>query len=406
MKNHTLILVLFLIQPVLIFGQCPDDERIIKKLADGIVERTDNKFVHKKTKIVLDELNPDVSICDIKLSSPYTDWKYWNGVLNIGLLKYAEFSGDNTYKEKVIKNYEFALKQKEFFSINYPKGANRWHHPFGLFTRIDELDDCGAMGAGLIEVYKEKPNKNYEEYIYQAADHMMNKQHRLDDGTVVRAFPRQYTLWADDLYMSIVFLSRMGSLTGEHKYFDDAAKQVINFTKYIFNQQNQLYYHCYYSKDKRNGVAHWGRSNGWVMFAQTELLERLPDNHPQRDTLISILEQQIIGVSRYQAASGLWHQLLDKEDSYLEASVTAMFTYAIAKGINNGWVDKRYSSIVKNAWKGIKTRINEKGKVEGICAGTGIDESLSYYYNRPTPLHDIHGLGVVLLAGIEILNFK
>lgn len=382
------------------------DEEILQHLADNIIKNTQYTFYNVKTKETCEQVSSDMRVSDLKLSSPYTDWKYWNGVLNIGLLKYAEYTGDKKYKETVYTNYEFAFQQKTFFAEHYPKDAHRWHHPFGLFIQTTELDDCGAMGGGLIEVYKDNNKPVYKAYIDHAADHILNKQVRLDDGTLVRTWPFEYTLWADDLYMSIVFLARMGSLTGEQKYFDDAALQVINFTKHLYDNKTQLYWHCYYSQEKRNGVAHWGRCNGWTMVAQADLLEHLPLDHPKRDTLISIFEQQIIGVSRYQDGSGLWHQLLDKTDSYLETSASAMFAYSIAKGINSGWIDKRYQPIAKNAWNGIKSKINDTGKVEGICIGTGVEESLSYYYNRPTAVHDIHGLGAIILAGIEVLQLS
>lgn len=383
-----------------------NDAAILKNLADDIVHHTNYKLYDKNTNQTFEKITKETPVKGVKVSSRYTDWRYWNGVLNIGLLKYADFTGDNSYKETVHKNYEFAFNTYAYFSKFYPKDADRWQYPFGVLYKTKELDDCGAMGGGLIEVYKDVKSNTYKEYIDHAADHILNKQDRLEDGTLVRTWPYTYTLWADDLYMSIVFLSRMGSLTGEQKYFDDAALQVINFTKHLFNTQTQLYYHCYYSELERNGVAHWGRSNGWVMLAQSDLLEHLPVDHPKRDTLLSIFEQQIVGVSRYQHGSGLWHQLLNKEDSYLETSVTAMFAYSIAKGINKGWIDKRYQSIATNAWSGVTSKINAEGKVEGICKGTGIDESLVYYYNRPTPVHDIHGLGAILLAGIEMLKLS
>jgi rhamnogalacturonyl hydrolase YesR len=271
---------------------------------------------------------------------------------------------------------------------------------------MEELDYCGAMGAGLIEVYKEKKRPDFKIYIDKVANHMMYKQDRLADGTFVRKTPHEMTLWADDLYMSISFLARMGDLSGEQKYFDDAAKQVINFTKYLYNPSSGLYYHCWFSDLQENGVAYWGRCNGWVMLAQAELLKFLPHDHPQREKLLSIFRQQVIGNSRYQSESGLWHQVLDKNDSYLETSCTAMFTYSIAKAVNMGWIDKRYASIAKQGWEGIKTNVRADGQVENICIGTGIRNDIGYYYKRPVELNDIHGLGAVLMAGVEVLKMN
>ena len=83
-----------------------------------------------------------------------------------------------------------------------------------------------------------------------------------------------------------------------------------------------------------------------------------------------------------------------------------MFTYAIARAVNKGYIDKRYSSIAEKGWEGILTKIHSDGQIEGVCAGTVVSDNLVDYYNRPAPLNDIHGIGTVLLAGAEILLLK
>ena len=93
--------------------------------------------------------------------------------------------------------------------------------------------------------------------------------------------PSNATIWADDLYMSVPFLARMGKLTGDNKYFDDAIKQVENFNKYLYDPMTGLFFHCWYSDVKMNGVAHWGRCNGWLAMAEAQLLNNLPANHPK-----------------------------------------------------------------------------------------------------------------------------
>ena len=100
----------------------------------------------------------------------------------------------------------------------------------------------------------------------------------------------------------------------------------------------------------------------------------------------------------------MWRQLIDKPDSYLESSSTAMFIYGIATAINEGWLDKEYAGIAVNGWKGLEQKIREDGQVEGICKGTGTVENIKYYYDRPTILNDIHGLGAILLAGAEMIK--
>jgi rhamnogalacturonyl hydrolase YesR len=153
-----------------------------------------------------------------------------------------------------------------------------------------------------------------------------------------------------------------------------------------------------------NGVAHWGRANGWIMMAQVALLDHLPEDYPKRDELIHLLLRQIVGASRYQDQSGLWHQILDKPDSYLETSASAIFVYSIAKAVNEGWIPHSYLSVAKQGWKGLLTKINRYGEVENVSVGTAIEDDIHFYYTRPTELNELHALGPVLLAGSELIK--
>jgi unsaturated rhamnogalacturonyl hydrolase len=380
------------------------DQGIVTLVADNILNNTTYNIVEKETGKIFKTstgLKPDK---DYYIECPYLEWKYWNGVLNIGMLELYRFNGEDKYKQQSLNNYKFIFDNLDFFEKLYKDGYR--NTGTDQMFRFDMLDDCGAMGAGLIDVYNMEKNKEYRKYIEKAADYILNKEHRLPDGTLARTGPYNMTLWLDDLYMSVPFLARYAQLTDDNKVFEFAARQIIQFTKYMYDENAGIYYHCYIDSLKINGVAHWGRANGWSIMAQTNLLDALPADSPLRDTLLAIFRQQVNGLARYQSESGLWHQLLDKPDSYLETSCSAMFTYAIAKGVNNGWLDSRYGSIALAGWEGIKSKIQDDGQVTDICVGTWINNDLVFYYKRPTQLNDIHGLGAVLLAGVEILKMK
>jgi unsaturated rhamnogalacturonyl hydrolase len=301
-----------------------------------------------------------------------------------------------------LKNIAFAFNSYGFFQKRY-SGEGKWAYPFGQLFIMEELDDCGAMGASVAEVQRLAPQERYQIYLERTARHMRDVQHRLPDGTLVRSFPRKWTLWADDLYMSVSFLSRMGKSKGERRYFDDAARQVINFHKYLLDSSRGLMRHCWFSDVDRQGVAFWGRANGWALLAQCDLLERLPKKHRDRTRLLTLFQRHVLGIAQYQGGDGLWHQLLDKTDSYLETSCSAMFTYVIARAVSQGFLDTRYAAIAREGWKGVISRIRSDGNVEGVCAGTSVSDDLVAYYRRPTPLNDAHGIGAVILAGTEML---
>jgi unsaturated rhamnogalacturonyl hydrolase len=375
----------------------------IRAVADGVLREATFRFADRKSGQKFKSTGEIPSDVKMQPESPYNDWRYWNGVLNIGLIRLGDALHEDSYRDFAVKNIAFSFDNYQYFERMY-KGEGKWNYPFGQRFIMEELDDCGAMGASVIEVQRRAPQDRYRSYIDQVAEHILTKQARLEDGTLVRAFPHRWTLWSDDLYMSISFLSRIGELTGEAKYFDDAAAQVVNFYKRVFDTNAGLMYHCWYSDVQRPGVAFWGRANGWALLAQVDLLDRLPMNHPKRAQLLDILQHHILGIARYQGVEGLWHQLLDKTDSYPETSCSAMFTYAIARSVNKGYIERRYASIAQRGWEGVMTKIRPDGTVEGVCAGTGISDDLVFYYQRPTPLNDIHGLGAVLLAGAEILQ--
>ena len=375
----------------------------LRSIADGVIRDATFRFIDQKTGkyYVPSPVTPVDG--EVKLESRYNDWRYWNGVLNIAMFRLSSDSKDKKYSDFPLKQVAFCFDHYRSFEKVHPS-QSKWDAPFGQLLATEELDDCGAMGAGLIEVVRRDPQARYRAYIDSTARFILERQFRLSDGTLVRAFPQKWTLWVDDLYMSVSFLARMGELSGDQRYFDDAAKQVINFHKHLFDPTKGVMHHCWYSDVERQGVACWGRGNGWAMMAQVELLDRLPQQYPLRDSLISLLARHIFGIAEYQSSNGLWHQLIDKNDSYLETSCTAMFTYSVARAVNKGFVPARYATIARRGWEGVMTRIGSDGQIEGVCTGTGVADDLLFYYSRPAPLNDMHGIGVVLLAGIEVLH--
>ena len=380
------------------------DLDLVEKIADRIMERNSYQIVNVKTGekyTTTNELPVNNEYC---FKSPYLGWYYVNGVLNLAFIELGDYTQESKYEQVPIQNYDYFFDQVPYFQKLYQENIySPWTQQF---FEMDILDHCGAMGAGLVEVYQLDKQQRYHDYIEKVADFMLHKELRLSDGTLARIVPHEKTIWLDDLYMSVPFLARMGQLTGKNKYYRFAAKQVIQFTDYLYDPQTGLYFHCYYDDLKENGVAHWGRANGWSILAQCNLLDALPENFSQRDKLLEIFQQQIVGFSRYQGESGLWHQLLDKNDSYLEVSCSAMFTYAVAKGVNEGWIDQRYASIAMRGWSGIAANISPEGDVSNICVGTGIQDDLGYYYKRPVEVNDNHGLGVVIMAGVEVSKMK
>jgi len=235
--------------------------------------------------------------------------------------------------------------------------------------------------------------------------YISSKEFRLPDGTLARNRPQRNTLWLDDLYMSVPALAQMGKLTGNTRYFDDAVKQVLQFSARMFNKEKGLYMHGWVQGMDVHPQFNWARANGWALLAMAELLDVLPDAHPGRKAVLTQFQALAKGLAAYQSGHGLWHQLLDRNDSYLETSATAIYTYCFARGVNRGWLNAMaYAPAALLAWNAVASKVSAGGQVEGTCVGTGMAFDPAFYYYRPVNVYAAHGYGPVLLAGAEVIN--
>ncbi len=252
------------------------------------------------------------------------------------------------------------------------------------------------------------PNKNdYKQFYNEILDYTLNKQVRLPEGNFTRETPRKYTTWADDMFMGIPFLVHSALLTSDkekkEKLFNDAVNQVFAFNKQVFDENANLYRQAQYS-DNKVKIPFWSRANGWALWAVTEILTYLPEDHPKRNQVLDHYKKHISAlISHQDPKSGFWHNVLDKPDSFEETSGTAIFVMCIARGINNGWIKRdKYKSNVMKGWHALESNIEKDGTLHGTCVGTNMSENIKDYYTRPVADDDTHGIFPVIFAGIEV----
>jgi len=194
-------------------------------------------------------------------------------------------------------------------------------------------------------------------------------------------------------------------MTGDKKYYDEAIKQVTQFAERMFVKEKGLYRHGWVEGMTEHPAFHWGRANGWAILAKLEVLDALPENYPGREKVLELFRAHVRGLAPLQSGDGFWHQLLDKNDSYVETSCTAIYTYCIAHAVNKGWIDPlAYGPIAVLGWNAVSTKVNSDGEVEGTCVGTGMEFNPQFYYYRPAHKYAAHGYGPVLLAGAEMIR--
>ena len=326
------------------------------------------------------------------------------GVTYAGMLLAGEITGDTKYAAYTNNRLKFLADIRPYF-ISLEEKQSDIHHPMYSVLHPHALDDAGAMCAAMIKSKRSGFDGDLDPMINYFMDYISNKQFRFDDGTLARNRPQPNSLWLDDLFMSVPALAQMGKYTGETKYYDDAVRQVLQFSKRMFNYEKGLFMHGWIQGMDEHPQFHWARANGWGVMTMVELLDVLPVDYAGREQVLDLLKRHIHGLSKYQSAKGFWHQLIDRNDSYLETSATAIYTYAMARAINRGYVDARvYGPMVCLAWNAVASKVNEKGQVEGTCVGTGMGFDPAFYYYRPINVYAAHGYGPVLLAGAEMIQ--
>ena len=331
-------------------------------------------------------------------------WSYPWGVTLYGLLRSGAATGDASAEKFALEHNAICARDYQWLAELKQPALDKKSKIGGLM-RLGSLDSCGAMGTEFLVGMMQQPGQVTAEekaVVARIADWVTHKQDRLPDGTLWRSRSMGGTLWPDDLYMGGVFLVHWGLYTGEQKYIDDAANQIIHQAA-LEADTDGLWFHGYFMAGKQHAPFKWGRGNSWATVALVETLSAMPGNDPLRPRLIQILQAQVEGLKKVQAPDGMWRQILDKPELWEETSCTAMFAYGIARAVNRGWLDASDMAVARKAFAGIAKNVTADGVVKGTCQGTNIGRDLDYYVKRQQPDDDLHGRGVVTLAGTEIL---
>lgn len=374
-----------------------DVKQVMDRVLDHVDKATPVGIVNRVTGEAITDLKKPVAGATFAKTQYRIASHEW-GLAYSSTLRAAEATGDRRYLDYVSQRFEFLGKASRYFRAHqktFPSEVS----PLGHFLEPGLLDDTGSMCAAMIQGLRSGLVNDLRPEIDNSINFIMNKVHRLPDGTFARNRPMPNSVWVDDLYQGIPALAEMGKLTGEQKYYDEACRQVLLFSDRLFDKTKGVCTHGWIEGMDPQPAFFWARANGWAVMAIASLLNVLPQDHPQRKPVLALFKAYCRGLAGLQSNTGFWHQLLDRNDSFLETSATAMFTYVLAHGVNQGWLDLQlYGPVALQGWNAVSTKVNGNGQVEGTTAGTSIAFDAAYYCQRPVGTGP-HGYGSVLLAG-------
>ncbi|MCM1504448.1 MAG: glycoside hydrolase family 88 protein [Muribaculum sp.] len=322
------------------------------------------------------------------------------GVMYDALLDATEITGDPKYADYVSDRIAFLAREADNYTGNVMEDGQ-----MRQVMRPLTLDDAGAMVGAWMRAAMADSSLNIYPYISRYWNIVETVPIHLSDGTIARNRPHYNAVWLDDMFMALPSMAIRSQFTGDYKHLDKAADIAKGFIKRMWIPEKNIFRHGYIEGASHQPSMAWGRANGWAILTMSQLLDYLPENHPKRAEILDTFQKHASGLASLQGIDGFWHQLLDRPETYEETSATAIFAYAIAHGVNKGWLDPiTFGPVAQLAWEAVSSKINDKGEVEDVCVGTGMGFDPAFYAYRPVSVKAAHGYGPTIWAGAEIIK--
>ncbi|WP_285008384.1 glycoside hydrolase family 88/105 protein [Pedobacter faecalis] len=300
-----------------------------------------------------------------------------------GALKYSAVTNNRGLTDKLDDRFRPLLYEKK-----------------GLQPRPDHVDP-NVFGSIPLELYMQKKNEIYLDMGKWFADQQwtLPKNAKPEHKALMdKGLTWQTRMWIDDMYMINNMQCQAYRATGDRKYIDRAAAEMVVYLDAI-QRPNGLFYHA------PDVPFFWGRGNGWMAAGMTELLTSLPADNKDRPRILKAFQTMMASLKQYQTADGMWLQLVDDKESWPETSGTGMFTFAMISGVKNGWLNAdEYALVARKGWIALTKYIEPNGDVREVCQGTNKENSRQYYLDRKRITGDMHGQAPVLWCAFALLK--
>ena len=335
-------------------------------------------------------------------------WSYTHGLVSLSFLKLWEQTGEDKYFDYA-KGYADDMLNEQGEILNY---------------RMEEFNiDNINPGKILFPLYEKTQDIRYKTAM-ETLRTQIEWQPQNNQGGFWHKLRYPWQMWLDGLYMGSPYYAQYALENNQPEVFDEIANQFITMEKYSRDEATGLLYHGWdesrvqaWANEETGCSPHfWGRAIGWYSMALVDVLDYFPEDHPQRQDIIQILQRLAEAVTKYQEEeTGLWYQVVDlggKEGNYLEATVSSMLSYSLFKGVRKGYIKESYQEVAEKAFNGIVNNlieVKDDGEVHlnKCCAVAGLggnpyrDGSYDYYVNELVRSNDPKGTGPFILASIE-----
>lgn len=336
----------------------------------------------------------------------------------------AKWTYEQGVQLEAVKQVWYATGDPKYYNF-IKSGMDFWFDKDGkLNYDADEYNiDHITPGRAMITLYRVTNDEKYKTASEQIRAQL--KTHpRTKEGGFWHKKIYPYQMWLDGLYMGEPFYAEYSQTWNEDNW-NDIANQFVWMEKHSRNPKTGLLYHGWDESkqqkwaNKETGLSPhvWGRAMGWYAMALVDVLDYFPRNNPRRAELAAILNREADAIAKYQdKKTGVWYDIVDlpeRPKNYLESSASAMFVYALAKGVRQGNLPEKYLPNAIKGWAGIRKEfikempdgnLNWEGtvSVSGLGGNPYRDGSFDYYMSEKLRTNDAKGLGPAVMAAVEM----
>ena len=344
---------------------------------------------------------------------PRLKWDYCHGLELQSMLDVYDRYGDSKF-------YEYALAYADTM-VNADGTIKKYKLEDYSLDRVNS-------GKFLFRIYDQTKNEKYKKALDLMRSQLDTHPRNADGGFWhKKIYPHQ--VWLDGIYMGAPFYAEYAHRNSQVNAYQDIINQFLMAARHTYDPQTDLFRHaCDVSRkerwsDKQTGQSlhSWGRAMGWYAMAFVDALEFIPKHEVGQDSMLVVFNHLANMVKRLQdAKTGLWYQVLDKsgeKGNYLESSCSAMFVYALFKGVRLGYLDASYLSVAKKGYRGILKHFIEVDKnglvtITQACAVAGLGGKVyrsgdyDYYINEAIRPNDAKAVGPFIMASLEWENIQ
>lgn len=314
-------------------------------------------------------------------------FKYWEWTQGVGLYGFWRLY-DHTKQSELL---DFLV---EYFNERIREGL-----PSKNINTIAPL-------LTLAHVYEITGDQRYIDICSEWADWIISDLPRTRSGGfqhITSDTVNEQELWDDTLFMTVLFLAKIGQIVNSQTYLDEARYQFLTHIKYLTDTKTGLWYHGWTFNGNHNFArALWGRGNCWITLAIPIMLEIVPHDTVFRRYLQETLLRQAESLRELQEPDGMWHTILDDPTSYVESSATAGFGAGILTAIRMGLLPESYRETADRALQAILELIDETGILRQSSYGTPMGRTTKSFYNeipiQPMPYSQALGMLFLIQA--------